>query len=99
DDDVDALALEGALDLLELGAVRLDEAEPGMRERGGEILPLLRRGVERVEVVEADHPVPAREEPLDQVAADEPGGAGDEDRGAGSHGAPECGIRRETTQD
>ncbi|MND04032.1 hypothetical protein D3C83_241240 [compost metagenome] len=51
-----------------------------MSERSGKVLALLLGRIERIEVVEADHPVAPGQESLDQVAADESGGAGDEDR-------------------
>ena len=47
---------------------------------GGEVRRRLAAGVgERIEIVEHAHPLAGGEQRLDQVAADEPGAAGDED--------------------
>src|SRR5690606_24292549 len=83
DDDVEGLAAKRALDLLELCAVGLDEAEGRVCECRGEVSPLLLGRIEGVEVVYADDPLAAGQEPLDEVAADEAGRAGDEGGGGG----------------
>src|SRR5690606_12430791 len=71
-----ALALKGALDRIEICAIGLDQAKSRVIERTGKVLALLLGRIERIKVVDADHPIPARQEPLDEVASDEARRAG-----------------------
>ena len=73
-DRVRALAARGAqgVDEPRVADVGLGEAEGAGGERAGEIPPLERGVVERVEVVDAHHLVAPRQQGVDHVAADEP---------------------------
>ena len=79
----------GEVDLLELG-------KPGTRRARASRACLQCRIVVVIEVVEADHLVPVREQPLRHVHADEAGRTGDENRVACHSISPEPLLSRQT---
>ncbi len=92
DDGVEAAGGEGAVEDRRVEDVALDEEAAG---EAGEVRLLDAALVERVEVVEADHLVAAREEALGEVRADESSHSCDEEphRGAASLAPPSPGPK------
>ncbi len=76
-----AVVGDEAFDGVGVGQVGLVELEAVGVADGGEVGAFTGRVVVVVEVVEADDAVPVGDQSLDEVGADEPGGAGDEDGG------------------
>jgi hypothetical protein len=72
--------------------VAFDEGETGVADQVAEVAVLVREGVIVVEVVEADDGIAAVEQGLGESAADEPGGAGEEDGHGGSFTGRGVGI-------
>jgi hypothetical protein len=79
DDPVDAVLVEQTRHERRIADVALDEAEAGELRQLGDVAPLDRRIVVRVEVVEADDLASRRGEARDDVRPDEARCAGDED--------------------